>query len=91
MHDGRYARIVCSKCRELNGAHKEAMNGKFDPLENPGDLLHAMLESLIVVEISDVTTATKQFEPPDESRRSQGIQSIRKSHVSNSRRSRPTR
>jgi len=67
------------------------MNGKFDPLENPGDLLHAMLESLIVVEINDVTSATKQFEPPDESRRSPGIQSFRKSRGSNSRRSRPTR
>jgi hypothetical protein len=67
------------------------MNGKFDPLENPGDLLHAMLENLIVVEIGDVTAATKQFEPPDESRRSTGIQSIRKGRGSNSRRSRPTR
>jgi hypothetical protein len=67
------------------------MNSKFDPLENPGDLLHAMLESLIVVEISDATAATKQFEPPDESRRSPGIQSFRNSRVSNSRRSRPTR
>jgi len=68
------------------------MNGKFDPLENPGgDLLHAVLESLIVAEISDVTSANQQFEPPDESRRSPGIQSIRKSRVSNSRRSTSTR
>ena len=67
------------------------MNGKFDSLENPGDLLHAILESLIVVEISDVTSAIKQFEPPNESRRSPGIQSFRKSRVSTSRRSRPTR
>ena len=67
------------------------MNGKFDPLENPGDLLHALLESLIVVEISDVTSATNQFESLDESRRSPGIQSIRKSRVSNSRRFRLTR
>ncbi len=67
------------------------MNGKFDPLENPGDLLHAMLEGLIVAEISDVTAATNQFESLDESRRSPGIQSIRKSRVSNSRRFRLTR
>ena len=67
------------------------MNGKFEPLENPGDLLRAMLESLIVVEISDVTSATKPFEPPDESRRSPGIQSFRKGRVSTSRRPRPTR
>ena len=67
------------------------MNGKFDPLENPGDLLHAMLESLIVVEIGDVTAATKRFEPPDESRRSPGIQSFRKSRVSTSRRLKPAR
>jgi hypothetical protein len=67
------------------------MNSKFDPLENPGDLLHAVLESLIVAEISDVTPATRQFDPLDESRRYQGIQSIRKGHVSDSRRSRPTR
>lgn len=67
------------------------MNGKFDPVENPGDLLHALLESLIVAEISDVTAATKQSETPDESRRLPGIQSIRKSRVSNSRGSRPTR
>jgi hypothetical protein len=67
------------------------VKSNFDQLENPGDLLRAMLESLIVVEIGDVTAATKQFEPPDESRRSTGIQSFRKSRGSNSRRSRPTR
>jgi hypothetical protein len=66
------------------------MNRNFDPSENPGELLHAMLESLIVAEIRDATSATKQFEPPIESR-SPGIQSIRKSRGSNSRRSRPTR
>ena len=43
-------------------ARREAMNRNFDPLENPGDLLHAVLEGLIVAEISDVTAATKQFE-----------------------------
>jgi hypothetical protein len=67
------------------------MNSKFDPLENPGDLLRAMLEGLIVAEISDLTTATKQFEPLDESRRSPGIQGFRKGRVSTSRRSRPAR
>ena len=65
------------------------MNRKFDPLENPGDLLHAMLEGLIVAEISDATAATNQFETLDESRRFPGFQSIRKSRVSNPRRSRP--
>jgi hypothetical protein len=67
------------------------MNSKFDPLENPGDLLHAVLEGLIVAEISDVTSANQQVEHPDESWRSPGIPSIRKSRVSNSRRLRPTR
>jgi hypothetical protein len=67
------------------------MKRNFDPSDNPGDLLHAMLESLIVAEISDVTSANQQFEPPNESRRGPGIQSIRKSRVSTPRRSRPTR
>ncbi len=67
------------------------MNSKFDPLENPGDLLRAVLDGLIVVEISDVTSVTKPFEALDESRRSPGIQSVRKSHGANSRRSRATR
>jgi hypothetical protein len=48
------------------------MNRNFDPSEKPGDLLHSVLESLIVVEISDVASATKRFEPPNESRRSPG-------------------
>jgi len=67
------------------------MNSKFDPFERPGDLLHALLEGLIVAEISDVTSPTKQFEPANESWRGPGIQSIRKSRASNSRRSRFTR
>jgi hypothetical protein len=67
------------------------MNRTFDPWEKPGDLLHAVLEGLIVVEISEVTAATKQFEPPNESQRGRGIQSIRKSRGSNSRPFRPTR
>jgi len=66
------------------------MNRTFDPWEMPGDLLHAVLEGLIVAEISDVTAATKQFDPPNESRRGSGIQSLRKSQVSPTRRSRPT-
>jgi hypothetical protein len=66
------------------------MNSIFDPCENPGDLLHAMLDGLIVTE-SDVTAANQHFEPPIESRRSTGIQSFRKSRVSTSRRFRPTR
>ena len=67
------------------------MNSTFDPWEKPGDLLHAMLEGLIVAEISDVTSAKKQFEPPIESRRRPGIQSIRGgSRVSTSTRFRPT-
>jgi hypothetical protein len=67
------------------------MNHNFDPSKKPGDLLHAMLEGLIVAEISDVTSAIKQFEPPNQSRRSPGIQSFRKSRVSTPRRSRPTK
>ena len=65
------------------------MNTTIDTRANPGDLLHAMLESLIVVEIGDVTAATKRFEPLNESRRSPGIQSLRKSRVSTSRHSKP--
>jgi hypothetical protein len=67
------------------------MNSTFDPWEKPGDLLHAMLEGLIVAEISDVTSDKKQVEPPIESRRRPGIQSIRGSRVSTPRGFRPTR
>ena len=67
------------------------MNRSFDPSDNPGELLHAMLEGLIVAEISDFTSAKKQFEPANGPRRNPGIQSIRKSRVLNSRRARPTR
>src|ERR1700687_1540156 len=81
--DGRYARIVCWNCPEVTPL-QEAMNSTFDSPENPGDLLHAMLEGLIVAEISDATAAEKQSEPPTESRRRPGIQSIRASRVSTS-------
>ncbi len=67
------------------------MNTITDTLANPGDLLHAMLEGLIVAEISDATSAKTQSEPPSGSRRRPGIQSIRTSRVSISGRSRPAR
>ena len=67
------------------------MNTTIDTRANPGDLLHAMLESLIIAEISDATVDKKQFEHPIESGRGSGIQSIRTSRVSISGRSRPAR
>ena len=67
------------------------MNTTIDTRANPGELLHAMLESLIVAEISDATDERKQFEHPIESRRRPGIQSIRASRVSISGRYRPAR
>ena len=67
------------------------MNTTIDTRANPGDLLHAMLESLIIAEISDATSAKTQSDPPTEPRRRAGIQSIRASRVSVSGRCRPAR
>ena len=67
------------------------MNTTIDTLANPGDLLHTVLESLIIAEINDATSAKTQSEPPSGSRRRPGIQSIRASRVSISGRCRPAR
>jgi hypothetical protein len=58
------------------------MNRTVDQLANPGDLLHAMLEDWIVAEISDASSPRTQPEPPLDSRRRQGIKSVRPSGVS---------
>jgi hypothetical protein len=61
------------------------MNRTVDPLaQQPGDLLHAMLEDWIVAEISDVTSPRTQQElkPARDLRRRPGIKSVRTSTVS---------
>jgi len=58
------------------------MNSTIDPWTDPGELLRAVLEGWIVAEISDVTTAETQPGSPTESRRRQGIQSVRGSRAS---------
>jgi len=58
------------------------MNSIIDRWTNPGELLHAVLEGLIVAEISDATEAKARPRPLVESRRGPGIRSIRASQVS---------
>jgi len=67
------------------------MNSIIDPWADPGELLHALLEDWVVAEISDATTAEMQHALPTESRRRQGIQSVRGSRVSVSDRFRASR
>ena len=67
------------------------MNRIIDPSANTGDLFHAMLEGLIIVEIGDAICAQTQLEPSTESRRGPGIQSIRGGRVSISGAARPAR
>jgi len=67
------------------------MNSIIDPWTDPGDLLHEVLGAWIVAEISDATTAEMQPGLPAESRRRQGIQSVRGSRVSVSDRFRASR
>jgi len=62
-----------------------------DRWPNPGDLLHAALEGWVISEISDATPGEVQPVPLVESRREQGLQSLRASRVSVSARSRPAR
>ena len=71
--------------------YSKPMNTTIDTLANPGDLLHAMLEGLLVVEISHATAVKEQPQPHSESRRGPGIQSLRSSRVSVSGRCRPAR
>src|ERR1700683_4909425 len=79
--DGRSARIVCWKCPEA-APIGEVMNSIMDPWTDTGELLHAVLEGWIVAEISDATTAETESGSPTESRRRQGIQSVRGSRAS---------
>jgi len=67
------------------------MNSIIDPWADPGELLRALLEDWVVAEISDATTAEMQHALPTESRRRQGIQSVRGSRVSVSDRFRASR
>jgi hypothetical protein len=90
MLDGRSARIVCWKCPEA-APIRETMNNPIDIFAATGELLHAVLEGWIVAEISDATTAETQTGSPAESRRRQGIQSVRGSLVSVSDRFRASR
>jgi len=69
----------------------EVMISIIDPWVDPGELLHAMLEGWIVAEISDATGAEMQPGSPTESRRRQGIQSVRGSRVAVSDRFRASR
>jgi hypothetical protein len=64
------------------------MNRTVDPWANPGELLNALLEGLIVAEISDASSARTQPEPRLESRRTLGIKSVRASSASVSARRR---
>jgi hypothetical protein len=53
-----------------------------DPSANPGELLHAVLEGLVVAEISDATLSPVALaEPLSESRRGRGIKSVRASEI----------
>src|SRR5260370_27669041 len=88
--DGRSARIVCWKCPE-EASIQEVMNKIIDPWTDSGELFHAVLEGWIVAVISDATTAETRPEPPTESRRRQGIQSLRGSRVAVSERPRASR
>ena len=67
------------------------MNDTIDIYEDPGELLHAVLEGWIVAEISDAATAETEPGSPTESRRRQGIQSVRGSRASVSDRFRASR
>jgi predicted amidohydrolase len=67
------------------------MNSIVDPWTDSGQLLNAVLEGWIVAEISDATTAEMQPRLPTESRRRQGIQSVRGSQASVSDRYRASR
>jgi hypothetical protein len=67
------------------------MNRIIDPSTNIGDLFHAMLEGLIIVEIGDAISAKTPFEPSTESRRGPGIRSIRGGRVSISGAARPAK
>ena len=67
------------------------MNSIIDPWTDSGELLHALLEDWVVAEISDATMAEMQHALPTESRRRQGIQSVRGSRVSVSDRFRASR
>jgi hypothetical protein len=70
---------------------RENMDRTIDRWPNPGDLLHAALEGWVIAEISDATLAQIQPIPQVESRREQGLQSLRVSRVSVSARSRSAR
>ncbi len=67
------------------------MNRIIDLSNNTGELFPAMLEGLIIAEISDAICAKTLFEPSPESRRGPGIQSIRGGRVSISGAARPAR
>ncbi len=67
------------------------MNKIVDPRANPGELLRALLEELVVAEISDLTLPPAPLEPPIESRRARGIQSVRASRTSVSERFRASK
>jgi hypothetical protein len=90
MRDGRYARIVCWKCPEVTPM-REVMDRIIDRWPNPGDLLHAALEGLVVAEISDATWPRMEPVPLFDPRRGQGLQSFRASRVAVSARFRPAR
>jgi hypothetical protein len=62
------------------------MNKINDPCANPGETLSALLEGWVVAEISDLTLPAGPPEPPIESRRERGIQSVRASRISVSKR-----
>jgi hypothetical protein len=67
------------------------MNRTIDPWANPGEMLDALLEGLIIAEISDASSARTQPEPRPESRRRSGIKSVRASAVSTSARLRTSK
>ena len=62
------------------------MNRTIDSWGNPGDLLHAVLEGWVVVEMSDASAGKAQPQRAIESRRGAGVQSTRASRVSVSER-----
>jgi hypothetical protein len=68
-----------------------AMNRIFDQCDKPGELLHAVLEGLVIAEISDATLPRAHLEPANQPRRGLGIQSLRPGRVSGPDKSGTTR
>jgi hypothetical protein len=71
-----FARIAL----KLGGGH-EAMDRIIEQWGNTGDLLHAVLEGLVIAEISDASLPQKLLKPATESRRGLGFRSLRSSRI----------